>query len=236
RNDTTNGFLNTTSEILLITTTVFAATTPENTSFAYHASTLTNPNPMISLAFVEANYEILESLLRERRRQIHNEDLQTELECFSVDYDEEREMEPRPDPRKEATLTLWFRSHGVARQQERVEGFKDAPSREGNRRGRNAEGIRSSEIEAREGGHQPPTNMGGNLPPNGMLLSYHAQPFIPSSLHIPTRFIPIYANHYSQPSAGLVHGQAPDFPFKTQIGNPLAGGTFAYHPQGGYIP
>ncbi|GJT78207.1 reverse transcriptase domain-containing protein [Tanacetum coccineum] len=135
---------------MLITTTVFAATTPENTSFAYHASTLTNPNPMISPAFVEANYEILESLLRERRRQIHNEDLRTELEYFSEDYDEEREMEPRPDPHREATLTLWFRSPGVRRQQERVEGFKDAPSREGNRRGRNAEGIRSSEIKARE--------------------------------------------------------------------------------------
>ncbi|GKD16293.1 hypothetical protein Tco_1205451, partial [Tanacetum coccineum] len=41
-----------------VTTTVFAATTPENTSFAYRASTSANPNPMISLAFVEANYEL----------------------------------------------------------------------------------------------------------------------------------------------------------------------------------
>ncbi|GJZ88267.1 hypothetical protein Tco_0660049 [Tanacetum coccineum] len=60
--------------------------------FAYRASTLANPNPMISPAFVEANYEVLESLLREQRRQIHNEDLRTEQEYFSEDYDEEQEM------------------------------------------------------------------------------------------------------------------------------------------------
>ncbi|GJZ44030.1 hypothetical protein Tco_0591285 [Tanacetum coccineum] len=146
---------NTTSERLPITTTMFAATTPENTPFAYHASTLTNPNPTISPAFVEANYEILKSLLRERRRQIPNEDFRTELEYFSEDYNEEREMKPRPEPRREATLTLQLRSPGVRRQRERVMGFKDAPNREGNRRGRNAEGIRPSEIKAREGETPP---------------------------------------------------------------------------------
>ncbi|GKG02973.1 hypothetical protein Tco_0310609 [Tanacetum coccineum] len=82
----------TTSERPPVTTTVFATTTPKNTPFAYHASTSTNPNPTISPAFVEAKYEILESLLRERRRQIRNEDLQTKLEYFSKDYDEEREI------------------------------------------------------------------------------------------------------------------------------------------------
>ncbi|GJU95302.1 hypothetical protein Tco_1320058 [Tanacetum coccineum] len=239
----------TTSERPPVTTTVFAATTSENTPFAYHASTSTNPNPTISPAFMEANYEIIESLLRERRRQIRNEDLRTELEYFSEDYDEEREMEPRPEPHREATLTLQLR--------------------EGNRRGRNAEGIRPSEIEAREcenkgadlspllaahlgrnknnqplrssltsaqGGHQPSTNMGGNLPPNDTLLSHHAQTFIPSSLHIPTGLMPIHANPYSQPSVNLVYGQAPNFPFQTQIGNPPTSGTFTYHPQRGYIP
>ncbi|GKD00422.1 hypothetical protein Tco_1170696 [Tanacetum coccineum] len=97
---------NTTSERLPITTTVFAATTPENTPFTYHASTSTNPNPTIIPTFIEANYEILESLLRERRRQIRNEDLRTKLEYFSEDYDEEREIEPRPKPHREVTLTL----------------------------------------------------------------------------------------------------------------------------------
>ncbi|GKG41984.1 hypothetical protein Tco_0473735, partial [Tanacetum coccineum] len=113
-------------------------------------------------------------------------------------------MEPRPEPRKEATPTLQLRSPGVRRQRERVMGFEDAPNREGNMRGRNAESIRPSEIKARVGenkeanlppplaahlgrnknsqplrssltsiqrGHQPLTNMGGNLPPNSTLLS-----------------------------------------------------------------
>ncbi|GJU00415.1 reverse transcriptase domain-containing protein [Tanacetum coccineum] len=87
-----------------------------------------------------------------------------------------------------------------------------------------------------KGGHQPSTNMGGNLPLNGMLLSHHAHPFIPSSLHIPTILVPIPVNPYYQPFMNLVNGQALNFPFQTQIGNPLAGGTYTYHPQGGYIP
>ncbi|GJU81409.1 hypothetical protein Tco_1283774 [Tanacetum coccineum] len=91
---------------------------------------------------------------------IRNEDLRTELEYFSEDYDEEREMGPRPEPHREATPTLRLRSPGVRRQRERVVGFEDAPNREGNRRGRNVEGFRPSEIEAREG-----ENRGANLPP-----------------------------------------------------------------------
>ncbi|GKD97644.1 hypothetical protein Tco_1381541 [Tanacetum coccineum] len=78
--------------------------------------------------------------------------------------------------------------------------------------------------------------MGGNIPPNGTLLSHHAQPFIPSSLHTPNGLMPIHVNPYSQSSAGLVNGQTPNFPFQTQIGNPSAGGISTYHPQGGYIP
>ncbi|GJR14627.1 hypothetical protein Tco_0797279 [Tanacetum coccineum] len=91
-----------------VTTTVFATTTPENTPFAYRASTSANPNPIISPAFVEANYE---------------------------DYDEERKMEPRPRPTRETTLPLWSRSPGVRRQRERVVGFKEASNREGSRAG-----------------------------------------------------------------------------------------------------
>ncbi|GKE61105.1 hypothetical protein Tco_1511472 [Tanacetum coccineum] len=69
-----------------------------------------------------------------------NEDLRTELEYFSEDYDEEREMEPRPEPNWEATLTLQPRSPMVLRQQERVVGFEEAPNREGSKRGRNVKG------------------------------------------------------------------------------------------------
>ncbi|GJY03742.1 hypothetical protein Tco_0369682 [Tanacetum coccineum] len=53
-----------------VTTIVFASTTLGNTLFAYRASTSTDPSSMISHAFVEANYEILESLLRDRQREI----------------------------------------------------------------------------------------------------------------------------------------------------------------------
>ncbi|GJW66516.1 hypothetical protein Tco_0120940 [Tanacetum coccineum] len=89
-----------------ITTTVFAATTPKNTPLAYRASTSTNPNPMISPAIVEANYETLESILIDRRRQIRNSDLRTELEYFNEDYDEEREMEPMSEPMRVVTPLL----------------------------------------------------------------------------------------------------------------------------------
>ncbi|GJT51525.1 reverse transcriptase domain-containing protein [Tanacetum coccineum] len=114
-----------------VITIVFAATTPENMPFAYRASTLAIPNPMINTAFVEANYE-----------------------------DEEREMEPRPEPNSEATPTFRPRSPVVRRQRERVVKFEEAPNREGSRRGSNAEGIWPWEIEAREDEY-----MGVNHPP-----------------------------------------------------------------------
>ncbi|GJT54154.1 reverse transcriptase domain-containing protein [Tanacetum coccineum] len=143
-----------------VTTTVFAATTLENTPFAYCASTLANPNPMISPAFIQGIYEVLESLLRERRRQIRNEDLRNELEYFSENYDEEREMEPRPGLTREITPPLRPRSPEVRRQRERVVGFEEAPNREGSRARRNAKGSRPSKIKAMENG-----NRGMNLPP-----------------------------------------------------------------------
>ncbi|GKD26120.1 hypothetical protein Tco_1232334, partial [Tanacetum coccineum] len=146
-------------------------------------------------------------------------------ETRAKDYDEEQEMEPRPKPHREATPTLRLRSLKVRRQRERVVGFKDAPNREGK-----VLGLRR--LKQRKGGHQPSTNMGGNLPLNGTLLSHHAQPFIPSSLHTPTGLVPTHVNPYSQPSANLVHGQALNFLFQTQMGNPPAGDTFTY--QGGY--
>nr|GEV00862.1 reverse transcriptase domain-containing protein [Tanacetum cinerariifolium] len=54
-----------TSELPPITTSIFTATTPENTLLSYRASTSANPNPMISPDFIEANYESLEFLLRQ---------------------------------------------------------------------------------------------------------------------------------------------------------------------------
>ncbi|GKE60130.1 hypothetical protein Tco_1510497, partial [Tanacetum coccineum] len=177
-----------TSERPHVTTIGFAATTPENTPFAYRASNSANPNPMISPAFVEANYEILESLLRERRRQIRNEDLRTELEYFSEDYDEEREMELRPEPTMEATPPLRQRSPGVRRQRERVVGFKEAPNREGSREGRNVEGSRPLEIEEKENG-----NRGMNLP--SLLAAHLGMKPLQSSL------TSVYGGH--QPSTNI---------------------------------
>ncbi|GJY86414.1 hypothetical protein Tco_0500440 [Tanacetum coccineum] len=43
---------------------------------------------------------------KDRRRQVRNEDLRTELDYYSQEYDEEREMEPRPARVMETTLVL----------------------------------------------------------------------------------------------------------------------------------
>ncbi|GKC48285.1 hypothetical protein Tco_1066007 [Tanacetum coccineum] len=120
---------------------------------------------MISPAFIEANYEILESILRERWRQICNESLRTELGYFSEEYDEEREMEPRPEQNRETTPPLRMRSPRVRRQRERVVGLEEAPNREGGRIKRNVKGGGPSELKARENESQ-----GKSLPP---LLAAH---------------------------------------------------------------
>ncbi|GJT19022.1 hypothetical protein Tco_0877728, partial [Tanacetum coccineum] len=136
------------NELPPITVSTFTATTLENTPLNNHASTSANPDPMISTAFVEANYEILESLLRERRKQIRNEDLRTELKYFSEDYDEEREMEPRPVRIREATPVLRTRSPRARRQRERAVDFEDVSNRDGDRVERNSKGGRPSGLGA----------------------------------------------------------------------------------------
>ncbi|GJT86547.1 hypothetical protein Tco_1068264 [Tanacetum coccineum] len=85
----------------------------------------TVPYTLRSPAFVEANYETLESLLRDRRRKMRNNDLQTELEYFSEDYDEEREMKPRLEPIRATTPPLRAASPRVRRRRERVVGFEE---------------------------------------------------------------------------------------------------------------
>nr|GEZ83451.1 RNA-directed DNA polymerase [Tanacetum cinerariifolium] len=107
-----------------ITTTMFSTTTPKNTPMAYRTSTSTNLNPVISLTFVEAIYEALESLLKDRHRQMRNNDLRTELEYFSEDYDKEQEMEPRPKPTRSATPPLRVASPRIRRQGKRIVGFE----------------------------------------------------------------------------------------------------------------
>ncbi|GJZ04837.1 reverse transcriptase domain-containing protein [Tanacetum coccineum] len=191
-----------------VTTTVFAATTPGNTPFAYRASTSTDPTPMISPAFIEANYEILESLLRDRRRQTRNED-----------YDEERFKE---SPNRERSRT----GRNTEGNRPLEAGIEENERREMNlplllaaHLGRNENGqpLQSS-LTSVHGGRQSLINIEGNLPPNGTLLSHHAQPFIPSSAHVPNGFITTHANPYSQPSAGIINGQTPSFLFQAQTG------------------
>ncbi|GJW45827.1 hypothetical protein Tco_0077473 [Tanacetum coccineum] len=142
-----------------------AATNPRNTLFAYRASTSTDPVPMISPAFVEANHEILESFLRDRQRQILNEDLQIELEYFSEDYDEELEMEPRPERARKVSPPFRTRSPRARRQCERVVGFEETPNRERGRIRGNTEGNGPSEAGVEENGRREM-----NLPP---LLTAH---------------------------------------------------------------
>ncbi|GJV69369.1 hypothetical protein Tco_1484878 [Tanacetum coccineum] len=213
-----------------VTTIVFAATTHGNTPFAYRASTSTNPAPMISPAFIEANYEILESLLRNRRRQIRNEDLRIELENFSEDYDEELEIEPRTERTREVSPPLRTRSPRVCRQRERVVEFEEAPNKEISRIGRNIEGNGPLEAGAEENGRQemnlPPilaAHLGRNgdgQPPRSSLTSVHGGR--QSSINTRGNLSP----------NGIINGQTPCFPFPAQNGNPSIGGASAYPPQG----
>nr|GEU31902.1 reverse transcriptase domain-containing protein [Tanacetum cinerariifolium] len=147
------------------TTTMFAATTPENTPLANRTSTSTNPNPVITPTFVEANYETLKSLLKDRRRKMRNNDLRTKLEYISEDYDKEREMKPRPRPARAITPPLRAASPRVRRRKERVVGFEETQNRGESRVKRKNKGGRPSEEAPRGNGSQ---NV--NLPP--LLAAY----------------------------------------------------------------
>ncbi|GJS81563.1 hypothetical protein Tco_0748104 [Tanacetum coccineum] len=138
------------NELPPITTYAFTAKTPENTPLAHRAFTLANPEPMINPAFVEDNNEVFESLLRERRKQICNEDLRTELEYFSEEYDEERDMESRLARVMETILILYTKSLRARRQRERGVEFEDALNRDGSRVHRNSKGGRPSKQRAQD--------------------------------------------------------------------------------------
>ncbi|GKA07786.1 reverse transcriptase domain-containing protein [Tanacetum coccineum] len=153
------------SKIPPITASTFTARQSENTPPINRTSTSNNLDPMINPNFVEANYEVLKSLLREHRRQRRNEDLRTELEYRSEEYDEEREMEPRPMRVREAIPILQAASSRIQRQKERVAEIEDAPNREGSRVERNDKGGRYLGQRIEDNGSQ-----GMNLPP---LLAAH---------------------------------------------------------------
>nr|GEZ45041.1 hypothetical protein [Tanacetum cinerariifolium] len=201
-----------------ITTTMFAATTPENTPMDYRASTSTNPNPVISLAFVKANYEALESLLRDRRRQMRNNDLRTELEYFNKDYNEEREMDPRPEPTRAATPPFRVASPRIPHLG----------------RGENGQPLQSSLTFAYKG-QVLQNNIRGNLLSSITFLSHHAQPFIPASLSRSNGFMPTHIHPYQQPTS-FVNGQYLSFPSQTLLGNLPIRGIPAHLSQEGHAP
>ncbi|GJT48347.1 reverse transcriptase domain-containing protein [Tanacetum coccineum] len=91
---------------------------------------------------------------------MRNNDLQTELEYFSEDYDEEREMEPRPEPARAVTPPFRAASPRVRRRSKRVVGFEETQNRGESMVERNSEGGRPLEKASRGNGGQ---NV--NLPP-----------------------------------------------------------------------
>ncbi|GJV12294.1 hypothetical protein Tco_1353835 [Tanacetum coccineum] len=64
---------------------------------------------------------------------MRNEDLYAGLEYFSEEYDEEREMEPRPTRVREAIPIPQAASSWVRRQREKVIEIEDAPNKEGSK-------------------------------------------------------------------------------------------------------
>nr|GEW13574.1 reverse transcriptase domain-containing protein [Tanacetum cinerariifolium] len=178
-----------------VTTTMFATTTPENTLFAYRASTLTDPAPMISPALVEAKHEILESLLRDRRRHIRNEDLQTELEYFSEDYNKELDMEPRPERTREVTLPLRKRSPRVRIERESVQTPSFLfPTQTGNT------SVGGASTYPPQGRYIPQPFPNNNIPPyNGSAFPVHAPnnnyPFHTQPMYAQPD-MPVFSNPY----------------------------------------
>nr|GEU51346.1 hypothetical protein [Tanacetum cinerariifolium] len=157
------------------------------------------------IAIVKANYEVLESLLTEQRRQMRNQDLRTELEYYGEEYDEEREMEPRPAHIRKTTTVLRtgslveMESEGRRPSERRAEDNKNCwvnlllllAAHLG--RNWNGQPLQST-LTSAYGGHQPSNNSGGNLHPNRMLLTCNAPLFIPNSIKPSSVQIPTHVN------------------------------------------
>ncbi|GKD91400.1 hypothetical protein Tco_1366907, partial [Tanacetum coccineum] len=103
-----------------------------------------------------------------------NNDLQTKLEYFSEEYDKEREMDPRPEPTRDATPPLRIASPRI----------QEAPRGNGGQsvnlpplleahleRGENGQPLQSS-LTSAYGGQAPSNNIRGNLPSNGLVTPF----------------------------------------------------------------
>nr|GEW74872.1 hypothetical protein [Tanacetum cinerariifolium]GEX00487.1 hypothetical protein [Tanacetum cinerariifolium] len=91
---------------------------------------------------------------------MRNNNLRTKLEYFREDYNEEREMKPRPRPARAVTPPLRAVSPRVCRRMERVVEFEETQNKGESRVERNIKGGRPSEEAPRGNGSQ---NV--NLPP-----------------------------------------------------------------------
>ncbi|GKC69408.1 hypothetical protein Tco_1115291 [Tanacetum coccineum] len=101
---------------------MFTTRSLHETPLANRPSTSAILNCVISPAFVEANYEALESLLRDQRRQVRNEEFCAELEYSGEKYDEEIYMEPMPTRTTNGWELVERESEGRRPSKRRVEG------------------------------------------------------------------------------------------------------------------
>ncbi|GJX03851.1 hypothetical protein Tco_0189767 [Tanacetum coccineum] len=90
---------------------------------------------------------------------MHNEDLHTELEYYSEEYVEEREMELRPARVGKTTHVFQTRSPRAQRQRGRVLEFEDALNRDGSRMERESEdGLKMPSHAGSYDGKRDPNN------------------------------------------------------------------------------
>nr|GEY02830.1 hypothetical protein [Tanacetum cinerariifolium] len=130
---------------------------------------------------------------------MHNNNLRTELDYFSKDYDEEREIEPRSEPARAVTPPLRAASPRVHKRRKRVFGFEETQNRGGSRIEKTAkvEGLWKKHQEGMEVkiGQALPNNVGGNLPHNAHELpsiNSGEKPLYMGKLHQPSTRRPMY--------------------------------------------
>nr|GEX24710.1 reverse transcriptase domain-containing protein [Tanacetum cinerariifolium] len=151
------------------TTTMFAATTPENMPLGYRASTLTNPSLVISLAFLEANYETLESLLRAVTPPLHaaSPRVHRRRERVVKFKETQNKGESRVERNKEGGRPLKEASRGNESQNVNLPSLLAAHIG----RTENGQPLQSSLTFAYEG-QALPNNIGRNLPHNAYGLPF----------------------------------------------------------------
>ncbi|GJR17943.1 hypothetical protein Tco_0966470 [Tanacetum coccineum] len=109
-----------------ITAFTFTTRSRHETPPINRASTSADPEPIISPAFIKANFETLDSFMKEY---IRHEGVQRELDYSSEDYDEEIEAEPRPSNNERTCPLLSIGYPVVGRPSGRTVGFEGVQER-----------------------------------------------------------------------------------------------------------